>query len=332
MMKKQLFATLTALGCALSMTALTSSAISEQTWEVVEGKNGFIDVMIERGRYDGILVETDGTALTADMIDSFDEFTALQTWEEYTSSIIYWAGWSKTETSEIPEGECYMLSTAEMDDEALLTLGRKLMLEQTCIKNIYLVNYELYGDGDVMPNLEVTPKSDVLLSELAIPELAEFEISDVPSYIGSYSCVLDQPRTSEFCSGYDFDSPDRTEYGYYLYLKEKADLILKNNSDTLESVTVTTIVADSAGDSECTASSIWDTAGDHNADGTVNAQDGADILQLAAELGTGARTAISSASDVNADGTVDAQDAAAVLTFAAASGSGSPLTWVEILR
>ena len=78
--------------------------------------------------------------------------------------------------------------------------------------------------------------------------------------------------------------------------------------------------------------SIWQTAGDCNADGEVNAQDAAEQLLLAAEAGTGAEITVTGANDINADGAVNALDAAAVLVYAAAQGSGQTLSWTEILR
>ena len=77
---------------------------------------------------------------------------------------------------------------------------------------------------------------------------------------------------------------------------------------------------------------IWQSAGDPNADGEVTAEDAADLLITAADIGTGASIKAISAEDVNADGFVSADDAAAVLCYAAAQGSGNPLNWIDILR
>lgn len=66
--------------------------------------------------------------------------------------------------------------------------------------------------------------------------------------------------------------------------------------------------------------------GDSNEDGIVNAEDAADILTMAAEVGAGNVTHFSNAqvdaADVNDDGEVNALDSAVILMYSASLGAG----------
>ncbi len=71
--------------------------------------------------------------------------------------------------------------------------------------------------------------------------------------------------------------------------------------------------------------------GDMTRDDVVDANDAAQMLSAAAEIGAGDVAAVGFSVDVDADGALTAADAAAVLTYAAAKGSGSPLSWAQVL-
>ncbi len=317
MIKKKVFAFLTALTCITSMSAFPASASSNLT--SIDGS-----LYLQAGMTNSILVETDGTKLTKEMLNMYqgDCHVGLCKNAELGNIVT---------DLEITENT-YLIHLASNDMDTLITLSRKIALELDFVKEVNTILETSYSYASWTYDYSLTPNDPTFdLSAISIPELEEFTVGAPRN--GTYHYTLKDPETSQFKAAMDAEI-FATPYNEYLYVKQYADNIQEKYSDVLKTVEVMAITDPmiSCTTIDKTAQSIWDTAGDHNADGTVNAQDGADILQLAAELGTGARTAISSASDVNADGTVDAQDAAAVLTFAAASGSGSPLTWVEILR
>ena len=72
-----------------------------------------------------------------------------------------------------------------------------------------------------------------------------------------------------------------------------------------------------------------------NGDGSVNANDAAEILVAAARIGAGSDSGLTAeelaAGDVNGDGATDATDAATVLRYAAYVGSGGNDTLREWL-
>ncbi len=121
-------------------------------------------------------------------------------------------------------------------------------------------------------------------------------------------------------------------YQSYLFMKEIADNILTEHGNLFVSVEPTMKSIDFGGSESLATESIWDSAGDSNTDGAVDASDAADVLTIAAQNGTGAGIKATSATDVNADGNVDASDAAAVLCYAAAQGTGAEVTWIDILK
>ncbi len=266
------------------------------------------------------LVVTDGTKLTEEDCQNLPNFRSLRTieWDDYAE--IDYPDLSFAEGTEIYE---VSLSALKGTQET----ARRFALQNDFVKEVYGVRTRSDVPVFAPCRLQLLPADEnATLYAEDFPQFASihknsFNGSDSYWY-ANYSKEI-KAEIAETCN---------TSYEEYLFSLKIAEEVMADYGDVLQSVEVEFCGANAVYSAIHNTQSIWDTAGDHNADGTVNAQDGADILQLAAELGTGASTAIPSASDVNADGTVDAQDAAAVLTFAAASGSGSPLTWVEILR
>ncbi len=327
-MKKKLLAFLTALTCMASASALPAAAQYNYVAEyyAVSDTGGLYYAVTHQN--DALLIETDGTELTEAMFEDMEGYLEFLTYREYLG---FYAGVDRV-PSITPEGTAYVLRFNKTSiDQPLVNIGRSLALTLECATNIQVVDLTTYQRAYSSNYLDITTSSpDVFLNVEDCPELAGFTLY-VDYVDGKPSCYRSASAETELLIS--LREQGLNDWEIHQYFCSVADTLLEKYSDTLLEVDTHISVLESPSN-ECSysASSIWDTAGDHNADGTVNAQDGADILQLAAELGTGASTAISSASDVNADGTVDAQDSAAVLTFAAASGSGSPMTWVEILR
>ena len=75
--------------------------------------------------------------------------------------------------------------------------------------------------------------------------------------------------------------------------------------------------------------------GDLNIDGSVDASDAADILTVAAVMGSGVESDLTeaqlAAADINADDMIDVIDAALVLQYAAHIGAGTTIMLEEYL-
>ncbi len=315
MKRKRITAFLTALSVITAFSALPVSA------ELYVSPAGDMSYLTKTA-FSGVVVETDGTALTEEMVNTFAGYRAIVNYEDFTAPL----GWGSFETSIVPDGTAYMLYTENLDDDALTALGRTLMLEMDFITNVYLVEQLMYEE--IVSNYEIFVKTlneEIVLSADQIPELEGFTIIQYENSVDATLQASDD--TIAMMNEQEF-----TEYDRYLYFNELADSLRTDYADTFASVKYGVTVLEQNGSTEYGTLAAWSTAGDPNADGEVTAEDAADLLITAAEIGTGASIKATSAEDVNADGSVSADDAAAVLCYAAAQGSGNPLSWVDILR
>ena len=325
MMKKKLFAFLTALACMASTAGMTASAVSKGDY--VEREEGSLYYVQNASRFHGIMVETDGTELTEEVFEGYEDYYGMQTWEEFTQV----NPWGDCVTDIIPEGPAYMASTHTFDEEALTAWGRTLMMENAAITNVYFVDYVDYQIA--IPSGEYivrTKDPEVIPDESFLPIPDGYELVHSEKGMAHYS--FDYLLRDEVIVKFYTEDGALDKYAQYLYYCEKAEQLLSEHSDILSAVEPIIDKLESNPDEGAATQSIWQSAGDCNADGEVNAQDAAEQLIAAANAATGGEIEITGANDVNADGAVNALDAAAVLAYAAAQGSGQNLSWVQILR
>lgn len=324
-MKKKLLAFLSALACMASTAGMTASAVFKGDY--VERENGSLYYIESAGRFRGIMVETDGTELTGDVFEGYEDYYGMQTWKEFAiQSSTY-----MTFTSIVPEDKAYMAHTYTFDEKGLTAWGRTLMMENPAITNIYLLYYVTY--------IPAYPTSEYIVRTKdpeVIPDENFLPIPDGYKLVHSEKGMADYAVTGLmwYESVEKFYTEDGTldRYEQYLYYCEKAEQLLAEHRDILSSVEPIIIMPeDGSASGDCSVQSVWDGAGDCNADGVVNAQDAAEQLIIAANAGTGSEIEITSANDINADGKVNALDAAAVLAYAAAQGSGENVSWLDIL-
>ncbi len=313
MTKKKILALLTVLSCIASMATMPTSAefavLPDGTW-----------VEVTTSPFAGIMIETDGTELTQDMVDDVEGFEFLQTYESFTKTYC----WGNYVTNIKPESTAFMLSTEKASPDLLTKIGRELTMKHDCITNVHLVEQSCYRYPRVTHTFSIKMKTqDLTFNETDFPEFAG---STIYGSNGSYTVTLPQDKGQEMLETY-------TQYQLYCYYKEFADEMKNKYAEQLGSVSALyKINASNSNNTAYSAFSVWDTAGDSNTDGAVDASDAADVLTIAAQNGTGAGIKATSANDVNADGNVDASDAAAVLCYSAAQGTGAEVSWVDILR
>ncbi len=206
-------------------------------------------------------------------------------------------------------------------------VGRQLMLKYDYITNISIVTETDYAYGTWLDycfavefSTGVTPES------LDISELGEF--TWYHSFGNLYGCFLENAEDSEFVKRINAD----TQYEEYVWGVNFSEELLSKYTEITDMFP--DIVVPVANDVKGESYSIWQTAGDHNADGEVNSNDAADLLVQAAQEGVAeaSETAVSPDSDVNLDGVADSTDAAYILQYAALKGSGADADWVEILK
>ena len=343
-MKKKMIALLTALCCASSVASLTASAEHDRRWEFVELENGRLGCISDRCSY-GLLVETGDSEMTLDTLVPFGyvdikdmmvkdiDIYGLYPLEEYCEYMYStWYSWKDSvETS--GKGNAYVIKADYMTDDELLTLARQLTMELDFVENVQIINYVYTSTLIVFPNefsakLADTAQDPKSIDFSAMPELNGFTIQGV--YDGSVTVNSEKGesesyRTAAEGKGYE-------NYESYLKLNEFADSVQEKYSDVFAEFEPQFLLGATGEDPVMNLTPIWDNAGDSNSDGAVDASDAANVLNIAAQNGTGANIKATAADDVNADGAVNATDAAAVLCYAAAKGTGADVSWVDILR
>ncbi len=335
-MKKQFFAVVTALGCMASMAALQVSAYNIN--DVIETNDGNAAIVLISGIKNAVLVETDGTALTEGMCNTIDGFLSLSTWEDWYASEGN-SVWQSFNTTLQPGDNAYVISFEgedyEADGEVLIRAGRSLSLEYDWITDVSLIDDYLTSQIDAIDSIILYTEAEI--SEEAIPELADFSLirrqSSGETYYG-YQCYFPADLTRLEAIG--ADAADGSPYEEYLYIEQFCNQLYTSYCDAyaLTSVEIICSYPETPDTSLLSSVSVWNSAGDQNADGTVDAADAADVLAVAAQVGAGTAASedvVTSVCDVNADGAVDAADAAAILQYAAVLGAGREVSWMDIL-
>ncbi len=337
-MTRKIISILGALCCTASLLSLPASAEYKRVCEFIELEGGRLGVISERSSY-GLLVGTGDSEMTLETLVPFGyvdpsdmpncdiDIHYLYTLDEFNAGD-YLLGVTLTGG----EGNNYVIDAKYMTDEELVTLARQLQTKLDFVKNVQIIHYErISSHVDFQSEYKVTfvdsnAKETLDFSEM--PELADFMISRT---IGDYTYLRAGDEDSEYRKQFYEDIKDLTGYETYEYLTAFAESIQEKYSDVFATFEPQFLSA-GIGEPVSAYTSAWDTAGDSNTDGAVDASDAADVLTIAAQNGTGAGIKATSANDVNADGNVDASDAAAVLCYAAAQGTGAEVSWVDILR
>ncbi len=335
MMKKRLFAALTALFCTASMAAMPVSAmytdysVTKRDFSEYD-ERGTIHVT-DYGTFNGIVVETDGTVLTEEMVHNLEGYVKLKPWEEVylPQGACNWV-----EYSAIPGESAYMIGIDPESDAQREILGRQIMLEHDFVKAVHIVDYvsKTYAHW---PNahLSVQVKEGVVLERDTIPELAEFD-----NFRHAYENVYSYSIQDIEASAFNANLTGKTEYEQLQFGLQFTKELEEKYSDILLSVSPAVITPASSTPSELSAASIWDTAGDLDANGEIDASDAAELLVLSAMKGATVNGGADpftaeqkSAADLNGDTFCDANDAAYILQFAAEAGAGSELSIGEFM-
>ncbi len=285
----------------------------------------------------GYVVQTDGTVLTEEMLQEIAPTGTLYTWSEYNKYHDAAYYWRETEFSSVEDdASFYILQLDEETREEIDAIGRMLTLELDCIESVYYAEDYSYSNMLMQWAFILTAKDGAALDETSIPELSDFTCEQWGADGASeytYTFVGDQDTSPLFDKG-DYAGTLETSYAVYSIWQEYAQMILDHHADKLQNVKVDADHLLNIFDTKAAATPIWQTAGDHNADGEVNSNDAADLLVQAAQDGVAeaSETAVSPDSDVNLDGVADSTDAAYILQYAALKGSGADADWVEILK
>ncbi len=335
MMKKKLLAALTALCCVASMAAMPASAlhvnysITKRDFSEYD-ERGTIH-LTEYGTFNGIVLETDGTALTEEMVQNLQGYVALVPWGDvYIPS----GGFSWAELSVVPSDSAYMISLDPENADQREIVGRQIMLEHDFVEAVYIVDYVM-ETWCHWPNahLSVQVKEGVVLERDTIPELAEFD-----NFRHAYENVYSYSIQDIEASAFNANLTGKTEYEQLQFGLQFTKELEEKYSDILLSVSPDVITPGSSTPSELSAASIWDTAGDLDTDGKIDASDAAELLVLSAMKGATVNggadpftTEQKSAADLNGDTFCDANDAAYILQFAAEAGAGSALSIGEFM-
>ncbi len=327
-MKTKISAILTALYCFISLTSLTASAVNNVS-EMTE-RDGLL-CNEYRAIDAGLLVETDGTVLTEEMLADFPACTGVMTWDLYAMPGADYL----MEPTEIPEENAYFVIVPAGEQYELEAAGRKLLQEYDCLTSARLVQYcdYTFTGWDYVYSVETTG-ADVVLDETSIPELSEFTIEET-HVDGFYRYTLETPEDSAFAKEV---SGEYRSYSLYEAALEYGNALAEKYSDILMSVKPSIVIALSPSGTEYEFLSVWDTAGDLDTDGKIDASDAAELLVLSAMRGATVNGGADpftaeqkSAADLNGDTFCDANDAAYILQFAAEAGAGSELSIGEFM-
>ncbi len=266
-----------------------------------------------------ILIETDDTVLTKEDVQNLHGFSSFRT--------ITWSEAEELDYADLSFEEGKKLYLVNFDDlEQLRETARQFQLQNHFIRNVYLIRSESVSPVYRPWRFEIKPiEDDTVLNLRDFPQFSSLQkehYEDNGYWYASMSDALREESDALY---------EKNSYDEYLFAVKIAEEVLTEHSDILSSVEADCSSMNAIYSEILKTQSVWDGAGDCNADGTVNAQDAAEQLIAAANAGTGGEVEITSANDINADGEVNALDAAAVLAYAAAQGSGENVSWVEIL-
>ena len=337
MTKKKIIAFLTAICSMASAASLPASACYLDETTFIDGYPYYLSQF----RSNSLIVETDGTELTMDMLAEYESISDVQVYE--VTVLISGAG---TLTYDFTTDKtAYTIKTSNTTQEERVALARSLMLEHDFIKNVHTVTItarqtlfyyhdisiflEGYTWEDVYDDiLEDVPAAPTIINGENMPELADYQQLEPSPYEEETLYVV-----------YDFHdewmemkADGMKDWEIHQYFCDFVNELNEKYGESIDALEPYVGPLDAAGAQSGSVTSVWTDAGDPNSDGEVNAADAAEMLVSAAQIGTGAEIAVTSAADVNADGTVDASDAAAVLSYAAAKGTGADVSWIDILR
>ncbi|MBQ7004684.1 MAG: hypothetical protein IJN57_12080, partial [Oscillospiraceae bacterium] len=304
-MKKSISAVMTAICCLASLTSLTATAVYDVGgWTERDG-----DLYYEfRGIDAGLLIETDGTELTEEMLADFPACTGVMAWDLYAMPGADYL----MEPTEIPGANAYFVIVPAGEQYELDAAGRKLLQEYDCLTSARLVQYcdYTFSGWDYVYSVETTG-ADVVLDATSIPELSEFTIKEA-HVDGFYVYTLETPEDSAFAKEV---SGEYLSYALYEAALEYGNALAEKYSEMISAVTPYMAVDLSPSGTEYELLSIWDTAGDLDTDGKIDASDAAELLALSAMRGATADGGYDpftaeqkSAADLNGDTFCDAND------------------------
>lgn len=323
MTRKKIFAFLSALTMAASMAALPASACFLDTMTYIDG----VPYNLTSMSFDGIIVETDGTELTMEMLSDKGVISDIQVFDE-TFRLPVWGVQTFDFTTDETAFTVYV--DTNTTEEERIALARSLMMEFDYIKDAYSVSITTQQQLSFENAFYLTfNDAATVISAENYPELADLEIGEA-TYNESeeyYACWVN--FTDQY---YAMTEEGMAKWEIHQHYCNLTDTLNEKYGDALTAHEPFVALSESAGSHNGTVSSVWTDAGDSNSDGTVDSTDAAEMLMAAAQIGTGADVAVTSAADVNADGALNAVDAAAVLSYAAVKGTGAEPSWVDILR
>ncbi len=350
-MKKRILSAITACIC------MASSVLS---------MTGYADTFMEHPNCDDLLIiahdptlsnvlliHTDGTEMTEDMVSNFEGYSSFPTWVDYaynSTYMIYRDGEMIPGDGTLPDADqdgepdsdnnyCVTLAEGYTDKASLQKFAKQIMLTYDFVEEVYLLNDRTITKCSNDFSFKVELLDGVQNLDISmLPELGEdFEIESYTSNeVEYYSVQFIGEEDGNPLFETDSERPSEASYTVYQRWIALGEELLANHSDILSSVTL-----------KCTESQtldifmpffevepVWQTAGDHNADGETNSNDAAALLVQAAEDGAAEASAetVSPDSDVNLDGVADPSDAAYILQYSALKGAGMDPDWVEILK
>ncbi len=363
-MKKRILSILTAAICTIS-TTLSLNVSADTFMEYPITTDPYVEdlLVLAKAPYltNVILVHTDGTELTEDMVSGFEGYSALYTWEYYGVYISMEIPYMYDEITEDPsdlipcydclpdadqDGEpdkdnnyCIVLSEGYDDEASLQNFAKQLMLTYDFVEESYLFYTCAIEHYHNQFSFAVEKQDEELVLDMSMfPELGDdFEIETYTYNEVEYNSITFVGE-EEGHPLFEKESTMANDQSYELYQRWTAlgEQILADHSDILSSVTlkceVSPLLVTYKGFYE--TEPVWQTAGDHNADGETNSNDAAALLVQAAEDGAAEASAetVSPDSDVNLDGVADSTDAAYILQYSALKGAGMDPDWVEILK
>ncbi len=213
--------------------------------------------LVGSGTYKGLLVETDGTAFTEEMVSCLSGYEGLEYWEVYSHDHDMQCCPANQDIA--VSGTEFMVMLDTNNRETLTRLGRALLLEQDCITDVSIVDYSNYMDYYV--EYELTMFYD--------------------EYSGEY---LEMYNITEEALG----GGGSTKYTMSSVFGSAGDVTRDSRINASDAAAILMDAAETGAGQESSISSIY---GDINADGRADARDAQYILRYAAAAGTGSTPA-----------------------------------------
>lgn len=236
------------------LSAGIAAAVMMTAIQVLPCQADFETRFVGSGTYKGLLVETDGTALTEAMAEGISGYAGIEYWERYSHDHDIQCCPANQDIA--VSGTEFMVMLDTNNGETLTNLGRMLLLEQDCIMDVSIVDYSNYIDYYV-----------------------EYEIKEVlDEYSGEYIEMMiihaEEPLAG---SG-------STKYSMRSVFQSAGDVTRDSRINASDAAEILIDAAETGAGLESSISTMY---GDINADGLSDAQDAQYILRYAAEAGTG---------------------------------------------